>query len=78
MPTGDSEVDALADRLIKVSARMLSIEVDYLGQLAFDETIHQSTQSMVPHVTRHPDGSLAQFCRLLSAAVEPQAAIVAA
>lgn len=78
MPTGDNEVEALADRLIKVSARMLSIEVDYLGQLAFDESIHQSTQSLVPHVARHPDGSLAQFCRLLSAAVEPQPAMVAA
>jgi flagellar biosynthesis protein FlhG len=78
MPTGDNDVEALAERLIKVSARMLSIDIDYLGQLAFDETIHQSTQSLVPHVSRHPDGSLAQFCRLLSAAVEPQAAIVAA
>jgi flagellar biosynthesis protein FlhG len=78
MPSGNNEVEALADRLIKVSARMLSVEIDYLGQLAFDETIHQSTQSLVPHVARHPDGSLAHFCRLLTAAVEPQSAVVAA
>jgi flagellar biosynthesis protein FlhG len=78
MPTGDNHVEALAERLLKVSARMLSIEVDYLGQLAFDETIHQSAQSLVPHVARHPDGSLAQFCRLLSAAVRPRPTVEAA
>jgi flagellar biosynthesis protein FlhG len=78
MPTGVGEVEALAERLIKVSTRMLSIEIDYLGQLAFDETIHQSTQSLVPHVARYPEGTLAQYCRLLSAAIDPLPAVVAA
>jgi flagellar biosynthesis protein FlhG len=70
MPAGDNDVDALAERLCKVSARMLSIDIAYLGQLAYDETIHQCTQNLVPHVTRHPEGSLGQFCRLLMADIE--------
>jgi flagellar biosynthesis protein FlhG len=77
MPSGDNEVDALADRLRKVAARMLSIEVDYIGQLAYDDTIHQSTQSMVPHVARHPEGPLAQFCRVLMADIGPPSAVAA-
>jgi flagellar biosynthesis protein FlhG len=78
MPTGTNDVEAMAERLSKVSARMLSIEIDYLGQLAFDETIHQSTQSLVPHVARHPKGTLAQYCGLLTTAVEPQPKVIAA
>ena len=74
MPSGENDVEALADRLCKVSARMLSIEVDYLGQLAYDATIHKSTQSLVPHVTRHPEGPLDQFCRLVMGAIEPRSA----
>jgi hypothetical protein len=57
---------------------MLSIEIDYLGQLAFDETIHQSTQILVPHVARHPEGILAQYCGLLTAAIQPQPKVIAA
>jgi flagellar biosynthesis protein FlhG len=71
MPAGDNDVDALAERLCKVSARMLSIDIAYLGQLAYDETIHQCTQNLVPHVARHPEGSLAQFCKLLMADIKP-------
>jgi flagellar biosynthesis protein FlhG len=70
MPAGDNEVDALADRLCKVSKRMLSIDVTYIGQLAYDGAIHQSTQKLIPHVARHPEGILAQFCRVLMADIE--------
>jgi flagellar biosynthesis protein FlhG len=71
MPTKDNDVVALAERLCKVSKRMLSIDVAYIGQLAYDETIHKSTQDLIPHVARHPEGSLNQFCRLLMADIEP-------
>ena len=75
MPAGDNDVDALAERLSKVSARMLSIGISYIGQLAYDGTIHQSTQNLVPHVARHPEGSLAQFCKLLMVDIEPGQAV---
>lgn len=75
MPAGDNDVGALAERLSKVSARMLSIDIAYLGELAYDETINQSTQSLVPHVSRHPEGTLAQFCKLLMADIDPQRAL---
>jgi flagellar biosynthesis protein FlhG len=79
MPSGKDEVDALAERLCKVSKRMLSVDVAYIGQLGYDDTIHRSTQNLVPHVTRYPEGTLAQFCRLLMADIEaPTAAATAA
>ncbi|MDJ0780613.1 MAG: P-loop NTPase [Desulfosarcinaceae bacterium] len=76
MPTGENDVAALAERLRKVSARMLSIEVDYLGELAYDDLIHQSTQKLVPHVARHPEGSLARFCERMVAGITPVTAAI--
>lgn len=51
----------LAERLKKVSHRMLSINLDYIGSIARNEGIKQCTLDLVPHVIRHPRGILAYF-----------------
>lgn len=61
--------DQLADRLKKVSHRMLSIKLNYIGSIARSEDIKQCTLDLIPHVIRHPQGVLAHFfgkiCSLL-------------
>jgi flagellar biosynthesis protein FlhG len=55
------ETKQLAERLKKVSHRMLSINLDYIGSIGRNEGIKQCTLDLVPHVIRHPRGILSYF-----------------
>jgi flagellar biosynthesis protein FlhG len=61
MPAATADAALLAERLQKVSRRMLAIELNCLGSIPFDREVQQSALDLVPHVARHPEGSLASF-----------------
>lgn len=51
----------LAQRLINVSNRMLSLNLNYLGSIAMTDDIKQCTLDLIPHVIRYPQGILSKF-----------------
>jgi flagellar biosynthesis protein FlhG len=57
------QVDELVSRLKKVSAKMLSIDLDFFGALPFERQIQQSAKELVPLVAKAPDGELARILR---------------
>jgi flagellar biosynthesis protein FlhG len=63
MPAETADAAQLAERLQKVSRRMLSIKLTYLGSIPFEKEIQQCALDLIPHVARRPDGTLANFFR---------------
>jgi flagellar biosynthesis protein FlhG len=63
MPAETADAALLAERLQKVSRRMLSVELTYLGSIPFEKEIQQCALDLVPHVARQPNGTLADFFR---------------
>ena len=59
MTTHKTGVDPVVDRIQKVAAKMLGIEIGHLGNLAFQDEIRTSTQSLIPAVASYPSGRLA-------------------
>ncbi len=53
--------EQMAERFLKVSKRMLSLKLNYLGGIPYKEDIKQCTLDLVPHVVRHPKGTLCEF-----------------
>jgi flagellar biosynthesis protein FlhG len=57
-----SNAPALAQRLKKVSHKVLSIDAQFIGTLPFSREIQTSAQRLVPHVAHYPQGEMAEFC----------------
>jgi len=56
-------VNELVSRLKKVSEKMLSIDMNYFGCVAFDKQIQKSAKDLVPSVAKAPDGAFANALR---------------
>jgi len=56
--TSNSNVIKIVERIQKVSRRMLSIDVKYLGSLPYQSEIESSAMDLVPIAARHPEGIL--------------------
>lgn len=63
-------VDELVDRLKKVSEKMLSIELNHFGCVAFDKQIQKSAKDLVPSVAQAPDGAFANALRRIALKME--------
>ncbi len=61
MVTDFAAAEQLAERFIKVSERMLSLKLNYIGAIAYGEDIKKCTLDLVPHTIRHPNGTLYNF-----------------
>ena len=64
------QVDELVARLRKVSAKMLSIDLNFFGSVPFEKQIQQSARQLVPHVARAPDGMFAKALRRIALRME--------
>lgn len=64
------QVDELVARLRNVSAKMLSIDLNFFGGVPFEKRIQQSARELVPHVAQMPDGTLAQALRRIVVRME--------
>jgi len=58
--THNSNINEVVERIQKVSKRMLSIRVGYLGSLPYQSEIEASARDLVPIVARYPAGNLAK------------------
>jgi flagellar biosynthesis protein FlhG len=58
--SAEDQVKPIVKRIQEVARKMLGVQVNYLGALPFQEEIKQSTRDLVPVVTRHSQGRLAQ------------------
>jgi flagellar biosynthesis protein FlhG len=56
-------VDELVSRLKDVSGKMLSINLNHFGRVAFDKQIQKSAKDLVPSVAKAPDGAFANALR---------------
>jgi flagellar biosynthesis protein FlhG len=56
-------VDELVSRLKDVSGKMLSIDLNHFGRVAFDKQIQKSAKDLVPSVAKAPDGAFANALR---------------
>ncbi len=56
-------VNELVSRLKKVSEKMLSINLNHFGCVAFDKQIQNSAKDLVPIVAKAPDGAFARALR---------------
>jgi flagellar biosynthesis protein FlhG len=63
MVEAQAQVDELVSRLKKVSAKMLSIDLDYFGCVPFERQIQKSAQDLVPCVAKSPEGAFAKALR---------------
>lgn len=63
MVEAQADVDALVDRLQKVSGKMLSIELNFFGAIPYERAIQKSAQELVPNVAKAPDGGFARALR---------------
>ncbi|NVM23466.1 MAG: P-loop NTPase [Desulfobacterales bacterium] len=59
MTGNDSSVMEVVNRIREVSQTMLSIQVGYLGSIAYQPEIKASAKDLTPAVARHPDGIFA-------------------
>jgi len=50
-------------RLKDVSGKMLSIDLNHFGRVAFDKQIQKSAKDLVPSVAKAPDGAFANALR---------------
>jgi flagellar biosynthesis protein FlhG len=57
------DVSELVSRLNKVSEKMLSIDLNHFGCVAYDEQIQKSAKELVPSVAKAPDGAFANALR---------------
>jgi flagellar biosynthesis protein FlhG len=60
MSTDESCAMEVANRIQKVSQKMLSIDVGYLGSIPYQAEIERSTQDLVPFVATYPKGILSE------------------
>lgn len=63
MSDAREQVDELVSRLKKVSDKMLSVQLNHFGCVAFDRQIQKSAKDLVPSVAKAPDGAFAKALR---------------
>ena len=63
----DSNEGEVAERILQVSHRMLSVQVEYLGSLPYQKEIKRSAREMVPAVAQYPGKP---YWRLLDAVLK--------
>ena len=63
MVEAQEQVDELVSRLKKVSQKMLSVQLNHFGCVAFDKQIQKSAKDLVPSVAKAPDGAFASALR---------------
>jgi flagellar biosynthesis protein FlhG len=63
MSDAREQVDELVSRLKKVSEKMLSVQLNHFGCVAFDRQIQKSAKDLVPSVAKAPDGPFASALR---------------
>jgi len=63
MSDAREQVDELVSRLKKVSEKMLSVQLNHFGCVAFDRQIQKSAKDLVPSVAKAPDGAFAKALR---------------
>ncbi len=54
MAEADSNETEVAERILQVSRKMLSVGVEYLGALPCQEEIKRSVRELVPAVAQYP------------------------
>jgi flagellar biosynthesis protein FlhG len=64
--TGSCNVNDVVERIKTVSKKMLSIHVDHIGSLPYQQEIEASTRELVPVIARHPHGIIAKKTRLIA------------
>ncbi len=70
MARTQEQTDELVARLNGVSRRILSIDLNCLGHLPFDERVQQSANDLVPYVFKTPKGSFAKALRRIALKME--------
>jgi flagellar biosynthesis protein FlhG len=63
MIEAQEQAEELVARLKKVSAKMLSIDLDHFGNVPYDRQIQVSAKDLVPNVAKNPNGSFARALR---------------
>ncbi len=58
-------VHEVVERIKLVSRKMLSVSVDYIGCLPYQQEIEASVRELVPVVAKHPQGIVAKKTRLM-------------
>jgi flagellar biosynthesis protein FlhG len=70
MCQAQDHADELVSRLKRVSQKMLAIELNHFGCVAFDRQIQQSAKDLVPSVAQAPDGAFARALRRIALKME--------
>jgi flagellar biosynthesis protein FlhG len=63
--TNQCNVNEVVERIKAVSKKMLSINVQYLGSIPYQQEIEFSVRELVPVVAKHPQGIFANKSRLI-------------
>jgi MinD-like ATPase involved in chromosome partitioning or flagellar assembly len=63
--TNSCNVNEVVERISVVSKKMLSINVDYIGSLPYQQEIESSARELVPVIAKYPHGLIAKQKRLI-------------
>ena len=63
--TNQCNVNEVVERIKLVSKKMLSVNVQYLGSIPYQQEIESSVRELVPVVAEYPQGALANKSRLI-------------
>jgi MinD-like ATPase involved in chromosome partitioning or flagellar assembly len=56
-------VNEVVERITVVSKKMLSVKVDYIGGIPYQQEIESSVRELVPVIAKHPHGLMAKQTR---------------
>jgi flagellar biosynthesis protein FlhG len=61
--TDSCNVNEVVERITVVSKKMLSVKVDYIGGIPYQQEIESSVRELVPVIAKHPHGLMAKQTR---------------
>ena len=61
--TASCNVDEVVERIKAVSKKMLSVNVDYIGSLPYQQEIEASVRELVPVIAKYPQGTMTKQTR---------------
>ena len=63
--TGSCNVNEVVERIKSVSKKMLSVNVNYIGSLPYQQEIEASVRELVPVIAKYPQGTIAKQTRFI-------------
>jgi len=66
--TNQCNVNEVVERIRLVAKKQLSVNVEYMGSIPYEEEIEMSVRELVPVVTKYPQGMLAKKTRQIAKA----------